>query len=50
MAKSGSIMTLLVSAGGKDRAYKVASILEGAIKRSGSVDGLARANIDRILA
>ena len=50
VAKSGSIMTLLVSAGGKDRAHKVASILEGAIKRSGSVDGLAMANIERILA
>jgi len=49
VAKSGA-MTLLVSAGGKEKAHKVASILEGAIKRSGSVDGMARANIARILA
>jgi hypothetical protein len=50
VARSGSIMTLLVSAGGKENAHKVASILEGAIKRNGSIDGLARANIERILA
>ena len=49
VAKSGA-MIVLVPAGGKENAHKVASILEGAIKRSGSIDGLARANIDRIFA
>ena len=42
--------TLLVPAGGKDKAHKVASIVAGAVKRSGGMDGLARANIARVLA
>lgn len=47
---SGTEFSLLLNAGGKVKAAKVASIITGALKRKGELDGLARANIERILA
>lgn len=42
--------TVLIACKGADVAHKVASVLAGAIKRSGKIDNLARNNVDRILA
>lgn len=47
--QSGSNNTVLLPAGGKDKAHKIASILNGAIKRNGAIDGLARSNINRLV-
>lgn len=47
---SGAEFVFLAPAGGKDKAAKIASIITGALKRGGKLDGLARANIERVLA
>lgn len=41
--------TLIIPCHGQEQAHKVANLIDGAIKRCGNIDGLARANIDRVV-
>ena len=42
--------TLLVKVKGNEKGHKIARILAGSLKRSGTVDNMARANIAKITA
>ena len=47
-AKGEQVNTVLVPANGKEKAFKIASIIAGSLKRCQEIDGLCRANIARL--